>query len=61
VRWVVEGPFASVLVEESRNAELSSLARAGGGFAGLLLGSVGQQCAFYARCPVVIIPHEADL
>jgi nucleotide-binding universal stress UspA family protein len=28
-----------------------------GGFRGLLLGSVGQQCAHHAVCPVVIVPH----
>jgi nucleotide-binding universal stress UspA family protein len=29
-----------------------------GGFRGLMLGSVGQQCAHHANCPVVIVPHE---
>jgi nucleotide-binding universal stress UspA family protein len=28
-----------------------------GGFRGLMLGSVGQQCAHHASCPVVIVPH----
>jgi nucleotide-binding universal stress UspA family protein len=31
-----------------------------GGFTGLLLGSVGQQCAHDATCPTVIIPHRRE-
>jgi nucleotide-binding universal stress UspA family protein len=52
----VEGPPASVLVEEADGADLLVVGSRGhGGFTGLLLGSVGQQCAHHARCPVVIV------
>ena len=56
-RVVVEGAPAMVLVDESRHADLLVVGSRGhGGFAGLLLGSVGQQCAHHAACPVVIVP-----
>jgi nucleotide-binding universal stress UspA family protein len=58
-RRVVEGAPAAVLVDESRNADLLIVGSRGlGGFAGLLLGSVSQQCAHHASCPVVIV-HES--
>jgi nucleotide-binding universal stress UspA family protein len=52
----LEGPAAVVLVEAAEQAELLVVGSRGrGGFAGLLLGSVSQQCAQHARCPVVIV------
>ena len=58
-RRLVEGTAAATLVEESRNADLLVVGSRGlGGFRGLLLGSIGQQVAHHAACPVVIVPHE---
>ena len=54
---VREGQAAEVLTEEARDADLLVVGSRGrGGFSGLLLGSVSQQCAHHAHCPVVIVP-----
>jgi nucleotide-binding universal stress UspA family protein len=48
---------ARLLLDSARNADLLVVGSRGrGGFAGLLLGSVSQQCAQHATCPVVIVP-----
>jgi nucleotide-binding universal stress UspA family protein len=53
---VVEGAPGAVLVDESQDADLLVVGSRGhGGFAQLLLGSVSQQCAHHAACPVVIV------
>ncbi len=61
-RVLVSGSPAASLVEASAGAELLVVGSRGlGGFKGLLLGSVGQQCVHHAGCPVVVIPHVEDL
>jgi nucleotide-binding universal stress UspA family protein len=55
---VVEGTAGGVLVDESKQADLLVVGSRGhGGFAHLLLGSVSQQCAHHATCPVAIVPN----
>jgi nucleotide-binding universal stress UspA family protein len=58
---VREGQATEVLVSEAKNADLLVVGSRGlGGLRGLLLGSVSQQCAQHAPCPVVVVPHEED-
>lgn len=53
----VEGKPAHVLIDAAADADLLVVGSRGlGGFTGLLLGSVSQQCAHHARCPLVIVP-----
>jgi len=57
-RTVGEGTPAQVLLDRSGDADLLVIGSRGrGGFAGLLLGSVSQQCVHHARRPVVVIPE----
>lgn len=51
----VLGNASEVLVERSHGADLLVVGSRGhGGFAGALLGSVGQHCVQHASCPVVV-------
>jgi nucleotide-binding universal stress UspA family protein len=55
---VMESGPASALVEAAKDASLLVVGSRGlGGFRGLLLGSVSQQCAQHSPCPLVIV-HE---
>jgi nucleotide-binding universal stress UspA family protein len=50
---------AQTLVERSRGAAMLVVSSRGhGSFRSLLLGSVSQQCAHHAECPVVIIRSD---
>ena len=52
---------AQALVAHSKGADLLVVGSRGrGGFKSLMLGSVSQQCAHHAECPVVIIRSEPE-
>ena len=53
---VKQGHPAHVLIEQSADADLLVVGTRGhGGFAGLMLGSVSQHVAAYAKCPVAVV------
>jgi nucleotide-binding universal stress UspA family protein len=57
-RVVVEGQPAKVLLDRSKDADVLVVGSRGrGGFSGLLLGSVSQQCVHHAHVPVVVVPE----
>ena len=56
----VAGTPANVLIEAAKDAYLLVVgARGLGGFRGLLLGSVSQQCSLHAPCPTVVVHQPA--
>lgn len=58
-RTIVNGSPARAILEASKAADLVVVgARGLGGFTGLVLGSVSQQVARHATCPVVVMPSE---
>lgn len=55
----VKGVPAEMLVAEAADADMIVVgSRGAGGFERLTLGSVGDQVARHAHCPVVIVPHD---
>jgi nucleotide-binding universal stress UspA family protein len=56
------GPAARVLLDEAEDADLLVVGSRGlGSFAGMLLGSVSQQVAHGAHCPIVIVHQPAGV
>lgn len=53
---LAEGAAAAALLDVAKEADLLVIGSRGhGGFTGLLLGSVSQQCATHSPCPVVVV------
>ena len=53
----IEGGSTQVLLDQCQDADLLVVgARGHGGFIGLVLGSVSDQCARHAHIPVVVVP-----
>jgi nucleotide-binding universal stress UspA family protein len=60
-RRVVEGTVSEVLLERAKDADLLVVGSRGlGGFAGLLLGSVSQQCVIHTTRPTVVVPSPNE-
>jgi len=59
---VAAGPPAGVLIDMSGEVDVLVVGHRGrGGFASMLLGSVGLQCVLHANCPVIVVrPTKAE-
>jgi nucleotide-binding universal stress UspA family protein len=58
---ISKGQAADVLCAEAKGADLLVVGSRGlGGFRGLMLGSVSQQCAHHAPCPIAIVPADGE-
>ena len=58
-RIATEGGAAERLLQIAEGADVLVVGSRGlGGFRGLLLGSVSQQCVQHAPCPVVVVPSH---
>ncbi len=53
---VVHSPSPQALLSASKGADMLVVGHRGrGGFAGLMLGSVAEQCVRHAACPVLVV------
>ncbi|MFC0582121.1 universal stress protein [Micrococcoides hystricis] len=58
---LVDGAPVDVLIEETKNAQLTVVGTRGrGGFTGMLLGSTSQGVLTYAQGPVMVVPDGED-
>ena len=59
---VAAGSAAGVLIDMSGEVDVLVVGHRGrGGFASMLLGSVGLQCVLHANCPVIVVrPTKAE-
>jgi nucleotide-binding universal stress UspA family protein len=59
---LLKGRSADTLIAAAEGADMLVVGNRGrGGFRGMLLGSVSQQIAHHATCPVVIVRADMDL
>ena len=58
---VAHGAAARRIIESAARVDLLVVgARGLGGFAGLVLGSVSDQCVRYASCPVLVVRDRSE-